>query len=79
LASKHDVRWGTNGILPRPGAASFKRLLGCAILVLRIISLPERSSADCAGSGTPHRAPQRCVVRSRTRCPGEWRVCRVSL
>ena len=29
------VRWRTNAILPRPGAASFKRLLGCAILVLQ--------------------------------------------
>jgi hypothetical protein len=31
----HDVRWGTNGILPRPGAGSFKRLLDGALRTAR--------------------------------------------
>src|SRR5439155_964602 len=56
FTNKHDVRWRTNAILPRPGAASFKRLLGSTAIMR---ALERRAHGDTYAPSPPFEAPKR--------------------
>src|SRR2546422_2313178 len=61
----HDVCWGTNGILPRPGAASFKRLLGGPVSIVALDSkggpnTDSDHSTDEEGDRVPRPSQEPC-------------------
>jgi len=63
FTNAHNVRWGTNGILPRPGAASFKRLLDSCDTITPNMQRAEQHPAG--GGHIPNRPIKRGVVGLR--------------